>query len=120
MHKKDRFGVLKEFEEKVKTEIKDREIRYKLLKLIDDPDEKQESLHSLRFLVRKAMMRENMNLVNMANIAKSSSTRAYTGHSHDLRHIFDINKLNFTEYVRIVKNINFLYYSSDRLDFTKK
>ena len=36
----------------------------------------------------------------MAQIAKNSSTRAYTGHSHEMRPIFDINNLNLTEYAR--------------------
>jgi hypothetical protein len=43
---------------------------------------------------------EALNLVNMAQIAKNSSTRAYTGHSAEVRHIFDINNLNLTEFVR--------------------
>ncbi len=36
----------------------------------------------------------------MAQIAKNSSTRAYTGHSHEFRFIFDINNLNLTEFAR--------------------
>jgi len=43
---------------------------------------------------------EALNLINMAQIAKNSSTRAYTGHSHEMRSIFDINKLNLTEFAR--------------------
>ena len=36
----------------------------------------------------------------MARVARSSSTRAYAGHSADFRHIFDIKNLNLTEYAR--------------------
>lgn len=43
---------------------------------------------------------ESLNLINMAQIAKNSSTRAYTGHAHEMRSIFDINNLNLTEYAR--------------------
>ena len=43
---------------------------------------------------------ETLNLINMAQIAKNSSTRAYTGHSSEMRQIFDINKLNLTEFAR--------------------
>ena len=38
--------------------------------------------------------KESLNLINMAQIAKNSSTRAYTGHSSEVRFIFDINNLN--------------------------
>ena len=44
--------------------------------------------------------KDSLNLINMAQIAKNSSTRAYTGHSHELRKIFDINNLNLTEFAR--------------------
>lgn len=36
----------------------------------------------------------------MAQIAKNSSTRAYAGHSHEMRHVFEINSLNLTEFAR--------------------
>jgi len=36
----------------------------------------------------------------MAQIAKNSSTRAYAGHSHEMRHVFEINNLNLTEFAR--------------------
>lgn len=36
----------------------------------------------------------------MGRVARSSSTRAYAGHSADFRHIFDIKNLNLTEYAR--------------------
>jgi hypothetical protein len=79
------------------------------LKNIEDADEQQESLHRLRQIVRYTMSaNESLNLVNMAQIAKNSSTRAYTGHSAEVRHIFDINNLNLTEFARsfgLYKNV---------------
>ena len=42
----------------------------------------------------------SLNLINMAQISKNSSTRAYTGHSQEFRFIFDINNLNLTEFAR--------------------
>lgn len=36
----------------------------------------------------------------MARVARSSSTRAYAGHTAEFRHVFDIKKLNLTEYAR--------------------
>jgi hypothetical protein len=36
----------------------------------------------------------------MGRVARSSSTRAYAGHSADFRHIFDIKNLNLTEFAR--------------------
>lgn len=51
---------------------------------------------------------EALNLINMAQIAKNSSTRAYTGHSSEMRSVFDINNLNLTEFARsfgLYKNI---------------
>jgi hypothetical protein len=44
--------------------------------------------------------KESLNLINMAQISKNSSTRAYTGHAHEMRSIFDINSLNLTEFAR--------------------
>lgn len=84
-------------------------MRFKLLKNIEDPDEQQEGIHRLRQIVRFTMTNnESLNLVNMAQIAKNSSTRAYTGHSHEMRSVFNINSLNLTEFVRafgLYKNI---------------
>ena len=63
----------------------------------------------MRQLVRYTITtNESLNLVNMAQIAKNSSTRAYTGHAHEMRSIFDINNLNLTEFARsfgLYKNI---------------
>ena len=44
----------------------------------------------------------------MAKVARSSSSRAYAGHSHEMRSIFDIKNLNLTEFARsfgLYKNI---------------
>ena len=45
-------------------------------------------------------MVSNANIVRKGDIAKKSSTRAYAGHSSQLRHIFDIHNLNLTQYAR--------------------
>lgn len=44
----------------------------------------------------------------MATIAKNSSVRAYAGHSHEFRHIFNLKNVNLTEYARsfaLYKNV---------------
>jgi len=46
------------------------------------------------------MLEESTNLKNLGQTARSSSTRAYAGHSADMRHIFDMKVLNLTEYAR--------------------
>ena len=46
------------------------------------------------------MLDETKGLQEMARVARSSSTRAYAGHSADFRHIFDIKNMNLTEYAR--------------------
>ena len=46
------------------------------------------------------MMDETKGLKDKARIAKNSSTRAYSGHSADLKHIFNVHNLNLTEYAR--------------------
>jgi Domain of unknown function (DUF4217) len=108
---KDRFTILREFEKQVQSAFKSKaeELRFKLLKNIEDPDEQQEAIHRLRQIVRYTMAsNESLNLINMAQIAKNSSTRAYTGHSAEVRHIFDINNLNLTEFARafgLYKNV---------------
>jgi hypothetical protein len=78
------------------------------LKNIEDPDETLEATHRLRLLVRNTMQNESYNLISMAQIAKNSSTRAYAGHAHDMRHVFEIKDLNLTEFARsfaLYKNI---------------
>lgn len=54
----------------------------------------------MRHLVRETMENESLNLVSMAQIAKNSSTRAYAGHAHEMRSIFEIKTLNLTEFAR--------------------
>ncbi len=103
MHNKERYLMLKEFQRAVQDHFTDKaeDLKFKILKNIEDPDEQMESIHRLRQLVRYTMgTNEALNLINMAQIAKNSSTRAYTGHSHEMRSIFDINNLNLTEFAR--------------------
>lgn len=77
-------------------------MKFKFRKLtnIEDIDEQQESLHAIRQHLTKLMMDEGTGLKSMAQIARSSSTRAYAGHSSEMRHIFDLKNLNLTEYAR--------------------
>ena len=58
-----------------------------------------EELHAIRSLVRDAIT-TNESIVKMAWVAKNSSTRAYAGHSSEMRHVFDIKKVNLTEFAR--------------------
>mmetsp|Transcript_23460 Transcript_23460/g.23115 ORF Transcript_23460/g.23115 Transcript_23460/m.23115 type:complete len:101 (-) Transcript_23460:272-574(-) len=84
-------------------------LSFKILKNIEDEDEKQEQVHALRALLRSTMMVERLKLVSMAQIARSSSTRAYTGHSANMRHVFEIKNVNLTEYARsfgLYKDVN--------------
>lgn len=46
------------------------------------------------------MLDETLGLKQMGSVARSSSTRAYAGHSAEMRHIFDLKNLNLTEYAR--------------------
>jgi len=57
-------------------------------------------VHAIRGIIKDTMSVDSSNLVSMAAVARSSSTRAYTGHNHEMRHIFDIKNLNLTEFVR--------------------
>ena len=54
----------------------------------------------MRQMLTRLMLDESKGLQEMARVAKSSSTRAYSGHSAEFRHIFDIKNLNLTEYAR--------------------
>lgn len=54
----------------------------------------------MRQLLTKVMLDETLGFKELARVARSSSTRAYAGHSADFRHIFDIKRLNLTEYAR--------------------
>ena len=46
------------------------------------------------------MLDEATGLKQMGTTARSSSTRAYAGHSSEMRHIFEIKNMNLTEYAR--------------------
>ena len=46
------------------------------------------------------MLDEGMGLRQLGTTARNSSTRAYAGHSSEMRHIFDVKKMNLTEYAR--------------------
>ena len=97
---KHRAQLSKEFE-KMFSE-KNTNLKYKFRKLvnIDGTDEQQESLHAIRQLLTSIMLDESTSLKVMGQTARSSSTRAYAGHSSEMRHIFDMKKLNLTEYAR--------------------
>lgn len=56
------------------------------------------------------MLDPNSGLKTMGQTARSSSTRAYAGHSAEMRHIFDLKKLNLTEYARSFGLYKQLYY----------
>lgn len=46
----------------------------------------------------------------MATVARNSSVRAYAGHSHEFRYIFNIKNINLTEFARsyaLYKNVVF-------------
>lgn len=105
MLQKSRFNLAKVFEQKLvqnaKAAGKDHTgVSFRQLKAIDDRDEKQESLHVLRQLITNLMMDDSKDLKEMGRLARASSTRAYAGHSNELRHIFNIKNLNLTEFSR--------------------
>jgi hypothetical protein len=75
-------------------------VSFRKLKAIDDKDEEQESLHCLRQMITRLMMDDSKNMKELARVAKNSSTRAYAGHSQEMRHIFAVQNLNLTEYAR--------------------
>jgi len=56
------------------------------------------------------MLDETTGLKSLAQVARSSSTRAYAGHSLEMRHIFDIKELNLTEYARAFGLYKQLYF----------
>jgi len=57
------------------------QVEFRLLSQIDDFDERQESLHAVRQMLTKLMMDDTKGLQEIARVARSSSTRAYAGHS---------------------------------------
>lgn len=107
MHNKSRFTLAKLFEQAVKklrinptSQESMSLVEYRMLTQIDNLDERQESLHAVRQMLTRLMLDEAKGLQEMARVARSSSTRAYAGHSAEFRHIFDIKNLNLTEYAR--------------------
>ena len=59
----------------------------------------------------------------MAKTAQKSSTRAYAGHSASFRHIFDIQKLNLTEYARsfgLYKSVHEVMKTEERKSHHKR
>lgn len=74
--------------------------KFRRLANIADVDEQQESLHAIREYLTSLMIDENTGLKDMGTVARSSSTRAYAGHSSEMRHIFEVKNLNLTEYAR--------------------
>lgn len=105
MSEKNRYKILKDFEDIFHSKNKNdsnNNLKYKFRKLvnIEDKDEQQESLHAIRRKLTAMMLDETTDLKSMGQVARSSSTRAYAGHSVEMRHIFDMKKLNLTEYAR--------------------
>lgn len=56
------------------------------------------------------MLDETTDLKSMGQVARSSSTRAYAGHSVEMRHIFDLKQMNLTEYARAFGLYKQLYF----------
>ena len=93
---KNRYILVKQFE--ATFHAKNPNMKHKFRKLVNivDRDEQQESLHAIRQYLTTIMPEMKVS----AQIARSSSTRAYAGHSPDMRHIFDMKELNLTELAR--------------------
>lgn len=111
LHEKNRIAILKIFETKFQ-EVNSN-LKYKFRKLVNieaNVDEQQESLHAIRQKLTSIMLDETTGLKEMGQTARSSSTRAYAGHSAEMRHIFDMKKLNLTEYARSFGLYKQLYF----------
>jgi len=105
MHEKNRFTLMKIFEQRiaevaVKRKIDSKLVQFRKLKMIDDIDEKQESLHCLRAMMTTLMMADVKSIKDLARVAKNSSTRAYAGHTVEFRRVLNKAELNLTEYAR--------------------
>jgi ATP-dependent RNA helicase DDX31/DBP7 len=116
LNEKNRLHVLKSFE--TKFQEKNSNLKYKFRKLVNieaneagHVDEQQESLHAIRQKLTSIMLDEKTGLKEMGQTARSSSTRAYAGHSAEMRHIFDMKKLNLTEYARSFGLYKQLYFA---------
>ena len=100
LNEKKRFVLVKHFEKSFHEGNADMKYKFRRLVNIDAPDEQQESLHAIRQYLTALMMDDATGLKSLGTVARSSSTRAYSGHSADMRHIFDTKKLNLTEFAR--------------------
>lgn len=90
MAEKSRYRIFKDFEELFHTRQDNLKYKFRKLVNIEDKDEQQESLHAIRERLTSTMLDETTSLKQMGQVARSSSTRAYAGHSTEMRHIFDI------------------------------
>lgn len=102
LHDRSRYRIYRDFETEFAANPLNKNMKFKFRKLvnIEDKDEQQESLHAVRRLLTGLMLDETAALRSMAQVARASSTRAYAGHVTEMRHIFDLKKLNLTEYAR--------------------
>lgn len=114
LNEKSRFAMVKSFENEFHERNSDLKFKFRRLVNIEDVDEQQESLHAVRQHLTALMVDEETGLKNMAQIARSSSTRAYAGHSSEMRHIFDLKQLNLTEFARSFGLYKQLYISAKR------
>lgn len=71
-------------------------------------------MHAIRQKLTSIMLDETTGLKEMGQTARSSSTRAYAGHSAEMRHIFDMKKLNLTEYARSFGLYKQLYFAMQK------
>lgn len=90
MAEKSRYRIFKDFEELFHSRQDNLKYKFRKLVNIEDKDEQQESLHAIRERLTSTMLDETTTLKQMGQVARSSSTRAYAGHSTEMRHIFDI------------------------------
>jgi len=97
---KSRYRLFKDFEELFNRNNPSMKYKFRKLVNIEDKDEQQESLHAMRETLTNFMLNEATGLKQSAQTARSSSTRAYAGHAAEMRHVFDLKKLNLTEYAR--------------------
>ena len=65
-------------------------------------------------------MDETKSLKDKARIAKNSSVRAYAGHSQELKHIFNHNDLNLTEYARSFGIYKVIHETMPKSTFTAR
>ena len=92
--------MVKQFEKVFHEKNTNLKFKFRRLANIEDVDEQQESLHACRDQLINYMVDESTGLKQMGTTARSSSTRAYAGHSAELRHIFEIKNMNLTYFAR--------------------